>query len=101
KDKQLDVMTQNKNLTNAQVSNVISQMWKNEKKETKLYWKKLADSMKLKHMQNYPDYVYKPKKRMKNASVIKAKILALAHKELSTEPSLSINNQPNINDISY
>ncbi|CAG8787317.1 1447_t:CDS:1, partial [Dentiscutata erythropus] len=99
-------MTQNKNLTNAQVSKVISQMWKNEKKEIILYWEKLADSMKLKHMQKYPNYVYKPKKRTKDTSKNSSKMISA--KTSSTLPpprEESIINQipyqTYSNDISY
>ncbi|CAG8769186.1 26212_t:CDS:2 [Gigaspora margarita] len=84
KENQFDVKTQNKNLSNAQVS-------------------------KLKHMQNYPNYVYKPKKRTKDTSknslnMISAKTsstLPLPRKE-STDPSLSVISQILYQtDISY
>ncbi|CAI2171344.1 8512_t:CDS:1 [Funneliformis geosporum] len=62
KAKQPDVIAQSNNLTNAEVSKVISKMWWNETEEERFYWEKQADRMKLKHMQDYPDYVYQPKK---------------------------------------
>ncbi|CAB4483156.1 uncharacterized protein OCT59_003763 [Rhizophagus irregularis] len=62
KAKQPDVVAQNKNLTNAEVSKVISKMWWKETEEERFQWEKRADRMKLKHMQDYPDYVYQPKK---------------------------------------
>ncbi|CAG8534889.1 32683_t:CDS:2 [Gigaspora margarita] len=62
KNKQPDVVAQNKNLTNAEVSKVISKMWWKETEEIRFQWEKLADRMKLKHMQDHPDYVYQPKK---------------------------------------
>lgn len=62
KAKQPDVVAQNKNLTNAEVSKVISKMWWKESEEERFQWEKRADRMKLKHMQDYPDYVYQPKK---------------------------------------
>ncbi|CAG8652226.1 1618_t:CDS:2 [Cetraspora pellucida] len=42
--------------------------WKNEDEIVKLQWKKLADQKKLKHMQLYPDYKYRPQtaKKQKN-----------------------------------
>ncbi|RIA84120.1 high mobility group box domain-containing protein, partial [Glomus cerebriforme] len=60
KAKQPDVVAQNKNLTNAEVSKVISKMWWKENEEERFQWEKRADRMKLKHMQDYPDYVYQP-----------------------------------------
>ncbi|CAG8511420.1 1783_t:CDS:1, partial [Gigaspora margarita] len=60
-NKQSDVIAQNKNITNAEVSKVISKMWKNENEEIKLQWQKLADIEKLKHMKAHPNYVYKPR----------------------------------------
>ncbi|RIB06480.1 high mobility group box domain-containing protein, partial [Gigaspora rosea] len=60
KNKQPDVVAQNKNLTNAEVSKVISKMWWKETEEIRFQWEKLADRMKLKHMQDHPDYVYQP-----------------------------------------
>ncbi|CAG8560516.1 13645_t:CDS:1, partial [Racocetra fulgida] len=62
KNKQPDVVAQDKSLTNAEVSKVISKMWWKESEEVRFQWEKLADRMKLKHMQDHPDYVYQPKK---------------------------------------
>ncbi|CAG8490967.1 7960_t:CDS:2, partial [Acaulospora colombiana] len=62
KDKQPGVVAQSKNLTNAEVSKVISKMWWKETEEERFKWDKFADRMKLKHMQDHPDYVYQPKK---------------------------------------
>ncbi|CAG8819122.1 3366_t:CDS:1, partial [Gigaspora margarita] len=112
KDKQFDIKTQNKNLTNAQISKVISRMWKNEKKEIILYCEKLADSIKLKHMQNYPNYIYKPKKRTKDTSKNSLKMISaktsltlLLPREEFTDLSLSVISQilyqTYSNDISY
>ncbi|CAG8504335.1 7116_t:CDS:2 [Acaulospora morrowiae] len=61
-DKQPGVVAQNKSLTNAEVSKVISKMWWKETEEERFKWEKFADRMKLKHMQDHPDYVYQPKK---------------------------------------
>ncbi|CAG8722147.1 9037_t:CDS:2 [Gigaspora margarita] len=104
-NKHLDVKAQNKNLTNAQVSKVISQMWKNEKNEIKLYWEKLADNMKLNHMKNYPDYVYKPKKRTttsdtsKNSSKINMINNMIKAKTSSTPPKQQLFIDPSLSDI--
>src|ERR1043166_8260384 len=57
-----DVIANNVNLTSAQISKVISEMWWRENEEEKFQWEKRADRIKLKHMQDYPDFVYQPKK---------------------------------------
>src|ERR1051325_7882369 len=62
KAKQSDVIARNKGLTNAEVSKVISKMWWKENEEERFQWEKRADRMKLKHTQDFPDYVYKPRK---------------------------------------
>ncbi|RIA87945.1 high mobility group box protein, partial [Glomus cerebriforme] len=59
--KQADVFAQNEKLSNAEVSKIVSKMWWKENEEERFQWEKRADMMKVKHMQDYPDYVYKPK----------------------------------------
>ncbi|CAI2185668.1 20581_t:CDS:1 [Funneliformis geosporum] len=68
KAKQPDVIAQNNHLSNADVSKVISKMWWKEPENEKLEWEKMADKIKLKHMQTYPDYVYQPNKLKKQKS---------------------------------
>jgi len=60
--KQPGIIASIKNPTNAQVSRQISEMWKSESEETRLYWERVADRKKLEHMQAHPDYVYRPNK---------------------------------------
>ncbi|CAG8834741.1 20029_t:CDS:1 [Gigaspora margarita] len=85
KDKQFNVKNQY-NLSNCQVSKVISQMWNAENNEIKLYYKKLANSKKLDHIQKYPNYVYKLKKRKKNTKNLLKINNMIATKTLSTLP---------------
>ncbi|CAG8841248.1 18041_t:CDS:1, partial [Gigaspora margarita] len=92
KDKQFSVMNQY-NLSNCQVSKVISQMWKDEKNEIKLYYEKLANIKKLDHMQKYPNYVYKPIKRKKKTNKNSSKINMIDKKTLSTLPSSHLKEQ--------
>src|ERR1043165_7110027 len=49
KAKQPGVVAQDKSLTNAQVSKVISKMWWKETEQERLHWERRADLMKLKH----------------------------------------------------
>jgi hypothetical protein len=71
KAKQNDVIAQNKNLTLAGVSKVIAKMWREENEEERFQWSILADRAKLKHTQDYPDYVYRPKRSVKKPSTRK------------------------------
>ncbi|CAG8478260.1 19738_t:CDS:2 [Dentiscutata erythropus] len=89
KNKQPDVVAQNKNLTNAEVSKVISKMWWKETEEIRFQWEKLADRMKLKHMQDHPDYVYQPKKSgtKKPRKLTKAMITAIAESAFAESKS--------------
>ncbi|GBB98871.1 hypothetical protein RclHR1_03350002 [Rhizophagus clarus] len=65
KAKQHDVMAQNKNLTLGGVSKIIAKMWQEEDEKERFQWSILADRAKLKHTQDYPDYVYRPKRSNK------------------------------------
>ncbi|CAB4445552.1 unnamed protein product [Rhizophagus irregularis] len=47
---------------------MIGQMWRNEDEREKLRWAVLADKEKLKHAQDYPDYVYRPRRSTKRKS---------------------------------
>jgi hypothetical protein len=60
--KQPGIIASQRNLTNAEVSRTISDMWRKEPEETRLEWEKYADRKKLEHMQTYPNYVYRPNK---------------------------------------
>ncbi|CAG8544144.1 7693_t:CDS:2 [Paraglomus occultum] len=62
KFKQKDVMAKYKDLTNAQVSKIVSMLWWKESEEVRFKWEKIADREKLRHMKEYPNYVYQPKK---------------------------------------
>ncbi|CAG8712601.1 14830_t:CDS:2 [Gigaspora margarita] len=58
KNKQPDVVAQNKNLTNAEVSKVIL-----KHEEVRFQWEKL-----IKHMQDHPDYVYQPNRNCNSST---------------------------------
>ncbi|CAG8464396.1 3715_t:CDS:2 [Paraglomus brasilianum] len=62
KFKQKDVMANYKDLTNAQVSKIVSILWWKESEDVRFKWEKIADREKLRHMKEYPNYVYQPKK---------------------------------------
>ncbi|CAG8461044.1 1344_t:CDS:2 [Dentiscutata erythropus] len=76
--KQIGIKAQNKNLTNAQISKVISKMWKDENHETILYYEKLADTIS------------------KNSLKINAKTLStLSFTHPKESPDISIINENN------
>ncbi|PKB99765.1 hypothetical protein RhiirA5_299839, partial [Rhizophagus irregularis] len=60
--KQPGIIASQRNLTNAEVSRTISDMWRKEPEEIRLEWERYADRKKLEHMQTYPNYVYRPNK---------------------------------------
>ncbi|PWN36102.1 uncharacterized protein FA14DRAFT_172680 [Meira miltonrushii] len=51
------------NCLQAQISRMVSQMWKNESEEVKEHYAKLAAKHKLEHQKQYPNYRYQPKRR--------------------------------------
>lgn len=60
--KQSEVTADKGNISNAMISKILSKLWKNEKEDVKLYWRKQADKKKVEHMAAHPGYVYRPKK---------------------------------------
>lgn len=51
------------NCLQAQISRMVSQMWKNESEQVKEHYAKLAAEHKLEHQKQYPNYRYQPKRR--------------------------------------
>ncbi|KIK98564.1 hypothetical protein PAXRUDRAFT_55546, partial [Paxillus rubicundulus Ve08.2h10] len=47
----------------ADVSKLISNMWKNEKEEVKLEYERMADAKKAEHQRLYPSYRFQPMKK--------------------------------------
>lgn len=47
----------------AEVSRIVSDMWKSEKEEVKLSYIKMAEEKKNQHMEMFPDYKYRPKRQ--------------------------------------
>ncbi|KAF9219590.1 hypothetical protein BS17DRAFT_384255 [Gyrodon lividus] len=47
----------------ADVSKLISEMWKNEKEEVKLEYERMADARKAEHQRLYPSYRFQPMKK--------------------------------------
>nr|CAG8515254.1 3758_t:CDS:2 [Entrophospora candida] len=88
REKQSEVTAKNDKLTNADVSKVISKMWWKESEQERFRWEKTADHMKLLHMQEYPDYVYKPKKSInkKRKKIIHQKINNNAESTFADNP---------------
>ncbi|RIA95621.1 high mobility group box domain-containing protein [Glomus cerebriforme] len=59
REKQPGIIASQKNLTNAEVSRLIADMWRKEPEEIRLEWERYAEQRKLEHMQA-PNYVYRP-----------------------------------------
>jgi len=60
--KKSDIVAQNKDISNNEVSKQIAEMWRREPLEVKMKYKRLADTAKVEHMKKYPEYKYRPRK---------------------------------------
>ncbi|KAH7157027.1 hypothetical protein EDB81DRAFT_881314 [Dactylonectria macrodidyma] len=59
---QAQVVAQNPNLSNPEISKIIGEQWKDESEDIKNNWKGLAEEEKLRHQRQYPDYRYQPRR---------------------------------------
>ncbi|KPM34625.1 hypothetical protein AK830_g11948 [Neonectria ditissima] len=59
---QAQVVAQNPNLSNPEISKIIGEQWKEETEDIKANWKGLADEEKQRHQRQYPDYRYQPRR---------------------------------------
>ncbi|CAG8462453.1 12437_t:CDS:1 [Racocetra persica] len=64
--KQAEVTREHGNISNAKISKILANLWRNEDEYVKHYWQKLADKKKMEHMIAHPGYVYRPKKLGEN-----------------------------------
>jgi hypothetical protein len=90
--KQPAIIASQRNLTNAEVSRTISDMWRKEPEEIRLEWERYADRKKLEHMQTYPNYVYRPNK---NKSKVDKRRQQRRHSKESTNSSNNNNSVEN------
>jgi hypothetical protein len=81
--KQPAIIASQRNLTNAEVSRTISDMWRKEPEEIRLEWERYADRKKLEHMQTYPNYVYRPNKNKSKVDKRRQQRRQTASKEAS------------------
>lgn len=56
----------------AEVSRIISDMWKTERQDVKMEYVKLAEEKKNQHMEMFPDYKYRPKRQQVISAVAAA-----------------------------
>lgn len=68
RDSQARSASTGKPRSQAVISRIISQMWANETPAIKQEFEALADAKKLEHQRMYPNYRYRPRKKVKNAS---------------------------------
>jgi hypothetical protein len=90
--KQPAIIASQRNLTNAEVSRTISDMWKKEPEEIRLEWERFADRKKLEHMQTYPNYVYRPNKNKSKVDKRRQQRRQTASKDSSSSPNSNNNN---------
>lgn len=67
----------------AEVSRIISTMWKNENAKVKADYVKMAEDRKKQHTDMFPDYKYKPKRQKSSSSMTKS--LSMNHYSTSGE----------------
>jgi hypothetical protein len=91
--KQPAIIASQRNLTNAEVSRTISDMWRKEPEEIRLEWERYADRKKLEHMQTYPNYVYRPNKNKSKVDKRRQQRRQTASKESSSSSNSPIENK--------
>ncbi|KAJ1927967.1 slightly ste11-like protein [Tieghemiomyces parasiticus] len=62
RDKQKEIVRDNPNLNQKFVSKKVGEMWKNESKEVKEHYARLAEIEKQEHKKRHPDYRYNPRR---------------------------------------
>ncbi|OLL22479.1 Mating-type M-specific polypeptide Mc, partial [Neolecta irregularis DAH-3] len=62
KEKQPLIFAENDGICNNDVSRIIGEMWKAESSSIKQRYQELAQSARVQHQQQYPDYKYSPRK---------------------------------------
>ncbi|WBW72328.1 M-specific HMG-box DNA-binding transcription factor Mc at silenced MAT2 locus [Schizosaccharomyces osmophilus] len=63
KEKQSLLSETNPGMTNAEVSKLVGQLWKEESNEVKLKYFKMSECYKTEHEKLYPNYKYQPRTR--------------------------------------
>jgi len=91
--KQPAIIASQRNLTNAEVSRTISDMWRKEPEEIRLEWERYADRKKLEHMQTYPNYVYRPNKNKSKVDKRRQQRRQTASKDSSNSPNGSVDSK--------
>ncbi|CAG8563077.1 3208_t:CDS:2 [Paraglomus occultum] len=61
--KHKEIKANYRHLTNIQISKVVAMLWWKESEAVRLEWAKMAEQEKLRHMQEHPGYVFKPRKK--------------------------------------
>ena len=70
KDPQAHSANTGKTKSQAEISRIISAMWQNEPESVRRSFEALADEKKLEHQKMYPNYRYRPRKRVKENKML-------------------------------
>lgn len=77
------IMEQWPDMHNAEISKRLGKRWKMLPDFEKIPFIKEAERLRLKHMADYPDYKYRPRKKSKSSTPVKNKLPLKARKHLS------------------
>lgn len=69
KSKQAEIVSVHRGISNNDVSRIIGQMWKSENEEVKEEYQRAAETIKIEHRLQYPNYRYRPRKQSPKRSV--------------------------------
>ncbi|CAG8536571.1 2193_t:CDS:1 [Acaulospora colombiana] len=118
---QSEITAKKGNISNTNISRILSRQWRDEKEEVKLYWRKLADKKKVEHMEAHPGYIYRPKKSGTNSKKRCRKTTTTTNSTLppnttytnthlnqpsaplsmGNNPTLTINSQPSFENFEF
>ncbi|KAI9787832.1 MAG: hypothetical protein M1816_007399 [Peltula sp. TS41687] len=67
---QASLVAQNPGLPNPEISKIIGRQWKLEPQEVRDSWDALAEEEKARHLQQYPNYKYQPRRKGKGPAAL-------------------------------